>query len=126
MTNFKQRIEEITSQIQAIKTEFEQYISDTSIPLDERWEVFTYAPSELRGHSPWVERFDGIPKDFVGHDGYVWAERYQTIYVTEILERYDDIIHYPDDFDLKAGDFDIIAFKEGVLKRNIGSFDYDW
>jgi hypothetical protein len=129
MTDFKQRVEEITKQIQTIKNEFEQYIADTNISLDERWDLFVKAPMALRNTSGWIERFEGLPEDFVMYDGYVYAERHQTVDVEHILEVAEDIVYNTDDCTIDSvtvSQINITAFKENVLKRNLYSFVYDW
>jgi hypothetical protein len=115
--NFKERVEDLNKQIEAIKSEFAAYIADKSIPLDERWEVFMNAPDNLQGSSPWIQRFKGLPKDFVGYDGPVYAERYQTVDVEYIL----DVIS-----EIDPSKIDVVAFKEDVLSKNLYSFKYDW
>jgi hypothetical protein len=121
--NFKERVDTLRVQIEEIKKEFEQYIADTTISLDERWEVFMKAPKDLRNHSRWIERFAGLPDDdFIGYGGPVWAERHQTVDVGDIL----CVLENQEDYDFDFSAVDVTAFKEDVLKRNLYSFEYDW
>jgi hypothetical protein len=120
--NFKEQVEDLNKQIEAIKGEFATYIADKSIPLDERWEVFMNAPANLRETSPWIQRFKGLPEDFIGYDGPVYAERHQTVDMEFIL----DILGEIEEYDVDPDDIDIIAFKEDVLSKNLYSFTYDW
>jgi hypothetical protein len=121
--NFKERVDILRSQIEEIKKEFAAYIADTSVPLDERWEVFMSAPSDLREHSRWIERFEGLPDDdFIGYGGPVWVERHQTVDISDILS----VLEGQEDYDFDFSAVDVTAFKEDVLKRNLYSFEYDW
>jgi hypothetical protein len=122
MTDFKQRVENLNKQIEQIREEFAQYIADKSINLDTRWQVFMEAPANLRGSSSWIVRFKGIPDDFVGYDGPVYAERHQTVNVGWILETIEEI----EEYDVDPNSIDVIAFKEDVLSSNLYSFEYDW
>jgi hypothetical protein len=117
--NFKERVEDLNKQIEAIKREFEVYIADKSIPLDERWEVFMNAPADLRQHYCFLKYFKGVPDDFVSYDGYVPAARHETVSVDRILESLEEMV---DD----VAEIDIVAFKEDVLSKNLYSFEYDW
>jgi hypothetical protein len=122
MTTFKERVEALNKQIADIKEEFVAYIKDKNIPLEVRWEVFMKVPANLRGTSPWFERFEGLPEEFIGYDGPVYAERHQTVDMEFIL----DILGEIEDCDVDPAGIDIVAFKEDVLSKNLYSFTYDW
>jgi hypothetical protein len=125
MSDFKRRVENLNKQIEAIRDEFAQYIADQSVDLDTRWQVFMDAPANLRGCSSWIVRFKGLPENFVGYAGPVWAERHQTVdvsYIMDVLSEIEESDVDPEDLDK----IDITAFKKDVLSRNLYSFKYDW
>ena len=136
-----------------MKGDFEAFITDKSIPLNERWQVWEDAPESLKNTGGWVSdgRLDafeliGVNKrDAIGYEGtLIHAERYETVtlagdYTMEclietILDRYD--ITPPDDFDW--GDWDaygqldseigefFTAYREELLAKNLHSFKFDW
>lgn len=93
---------------------------DDTIPLDVRWNVFMNAPHYLKSHSCWIERFNGLPEDFIGYDEPVHAERHRRVDMDYIMDVISDVV----DEDEYA--IDVVAFKEDVLSRNLGSFEYAW
>ena len=120
--NFNDKVSALIKQIEEIKYEFSKYIADTSIPLEERWEVFMKAPEVLHNKDIWKTRFKGVPSDFVGNDGPLYAERHMEV----DIQQYMEVLENPDDYNYDPSDVDIVAFKEDVLSRNIYSYTFDW
>lgn len=119
--------------LESLKVSIKEYCQDTEIPLDDRWAVFEKIGHIVGEHYTWVARFKSLPNEFIMYDGdYYCAERYQTIYVTNLLDNIED------GKSCKEGDYksdkiipryaviDVNAFKEEVLSRFIWSFNYDW
>jgi hypothetical protein len=108
---------------------FESYITDTEVPLKERWEAFVNAPRDLTNSGSGTDMFDALPDDFVMHDGAIYADRYQVILTEYIVERIIDEQQHPDVPNRHKEEFmsvDVNALKEEILLKNLGSFEYDW
>jgi hypothetical protein len=139
--------------IQKLKPEFEVFIADKTVPLATRWQTWLDAPDSLKNTDGWIS--DGRLEAFklIGYgdhyndaiayeDGLVWAERYQTIDMVDIignlleslLDKFD--VTLPDDFDW--GNLDgyasicpemyefFVAYREELLAKNLKSFKFDW
>lgn len=147
-------IKALEARLQAVKGDFEAFLVDKAIPLNERWQVWEDAPESLKNTGGWVSdgRLDAFkllmkdPRDAIGYDGTLMhAERYETVtlagdYTMEclveyLLDRFEITIE-DDEFDW--GDLDAIgglhpeigefltAYREELLAKNLYSFTYDW
>lgn len=142
----KEAVEQMNATVRAVKHDFETFIVDTTVPLDERFEVWTDAPNELKNHQGWIVHFKTLHDDAIGYDGYIrHADRHETVHIDDLLDAIQDgFADYeaykeepPTDessweyryFKKKEKifeEFDLAAFKEEVLSMNLGSFEYDW
>ena len=116
--NILQNVRVIKDVLAETKVYFEEYIKDTSIPLEERWEVWVEAPMALKGTDTCTSTFKGLPEGYIGCDLAFSVERYQTRSTLELVECVEC-----KDNNLAI---DIVALKEDILARNLGSFTYDW
>lgn len=107
-----------------IKEVVKQYVQDTSIDLDERWEIFE--KSDLGEHQSWIAHFDSLHDDICMYDGLVHVDRHQIVTVFDIVERYNDDLRSDDIEDWEKFGFDPVAFKEEALAKFIKSWEYDW
>lgn len=137
MTNIpvKFRVDRINEAIAALKPDFDEFIKDKSYSLEERWEVFKNANSELSNHQSWI--IDLPTKnnyDFSWYDEF-YTERYQTInlvqFVEETLadleEEAKDSESYQHESKKKLWEsLDVNQIKEWILENNIKSFKHDW
>lgn len=105
-----------------LKGQLLAFIADKSIPLDERFAVWEEAPVTMKEHKTFTESFAGLPDDYVMYDGYVHADRHQTVTISDILEAAEG--SYGEASQLSPEN--LILFKEDVLAKNINSFVYDW
>ena len=117
--NILQNVRVIKDVLAETKVYFEEYIKDTSIPLEERWEVWVEAPMALKGTDTCcTNTFKGLPEDYIGYGFPFSVERYQTSSTLELLECVE--------CNGNNLAIDIVALKEDILARNLGSFTYDW
>ena len=146
-------IKALEEKMKTLKPEFEVFIKDQSVPLEQRWNTWLDAPDSLKNTGGWIR--DGRLKAFelIGYGGrheeaisyeggLVWAERYQTIDMVRIIENLLESlldqfeVDLPEDFDwddLEAyatlcpeiHEF-FIAYREELLEKNLKSFKYDW
>lgn len=115
--NILQNVRVIKDVLAETKVYFEEYIKDTSIPLEERWEVWVEAPMALKDTDTCASTFKGLPENYIGRDFTFIIEWYQTRSTLDLLECAEC-----DENNLAI---DIVALKEDILARNLGSFTYD-
>lgn len=110
------------------KIEFESFITNKNVPLDQRWNLWVKAPSELKNKSSSIEYFKEIDSDQIMYEGeLVHTDRYQTIEMVLAAENYEWKLKYPRPTDVHEYTQEgLNRFKEEILNRNIESFIYDW
>lgn len=127
-------LQKIKSKLEEIKPNFEKYISNKDISLEERWAVFSAAPSELKKHYNYICRFDCLDKDFILPDGPIHMERGEKKDTLEMIEQIkehlqdiqDDMFIGPSWAEKALKDVNLDILKEEIMFKNIGSFEYDW
>lgn len=139
----KDAVEQMTATVKAVKHDFEAFIMDQSIPLEERWDVWEDAPVELKNHQSWIVRFKNLHDDAIGYDGLIrHAERHETVHIDDLMCSIEECqAEYaegePDgtcEWSLRwykgkqkvFEDFNMDALKEEILAMNLTSFEYDW
>lgn len=129
-----ERMKKIQESLEKTKLPFEDYIKNKEIPLNERWDIFIIAPSEMKNHDNYLTSFDSLPNDFVMYDGPIHVERGQTIKTNDMIEEIEEeLINIKND-DFFRSDYyknmfiavNLDSIKEEILSKNMGSFDYDW
>ena len=107
-----------------LQVRYVAYIKDTSIPLADRWKVFFEAPTDFKNHKSYIEHF--ASEKLLPNAEISW---YDDFYVekNETVDMFDMVVNMEE----KEGEDGyspevIAAFKEEILKKNLGSFDYDW
>lgn len=122
-------VNEFLKNLQKLKIKVKSYCQDLSIPLEDRWKVFERVGAYLGEDNCYIVRFNSLPKEFIMYDGYMHAERHQTIDITQILEHIQEGIEEEIEEGESNGKYSKInldKFKEEVLKKFLWSFDYDW
>lgn len=143
----------IEGAIQKLKPEFELFIADKSVPLAVRWQTWLDAPDSLKNTGGWISDgrlecfkligYGGRHNEAIQYEGgLIWAERYQTIDMVDIIENLLESLL--DKFDITlSDDFDwddldgykdlcpemhefFIAYREELLAKNLKSFKFDW
>lgn len=120
-----------------IKKDYQAVIIDKSIPLDERWEFFKNAPSDLKRNSPYGFNPKALGNNWNWYSDYD-VERYQTVdlfdFVSELeedsevdLEEGDmEYLYYHTEKILKKNPNAVAELKEEMMQFNISSFTFDW
>jgi hypothetical protein len=135
------RVQAVNEELRQLRPEFVAFITDKSIPLTERWDTWESAPSELKDHHGWIVHFESLPRDFVGYDCDVNADRHQTVNISNIMENLYEKQQMVEDGEPEKGNWmhkywkgaveffekhSIEEFQEEVLAMNLESFEYDW
>lgn len=126
------RIALLQQEILAIKKDFEVFIKDTTIPLEERWSTWKAAPNDMKRSDSWTTHFKALPCDWIMYDGNYHADRYQTVYMIDVVDAIEDNLAHPNEWNkeyratLEEFGFSLDALKEEILEFNLGSFCYDW
>ena len=140
---------EVLDALKASKPVFEEFITDQSITLAERWEFWKAAPVAIKNTGGWIsagrlESFKllGMSDAPVGYDGPVYVERGANVelandivanlrqilfddYLEEVHDHFEDGDNALLDDD-EAVDAFISIVKEEILKKNLHSYRYDW
>jgi hypothetical protein len=118
-------LQEISTEIQAhtqahkaLEGRLKKVVTDTSIPLEDRWDLFVQ--SGMGDHEPWIQHFEAL-KDYED-DLYDGLERHSTVEITELLIHLGELEFESQHAKIHVTD----AFKEEVLSQFIRAFTYDW
>jgi hypothetical protein len=119
-------INELEKNRLSLHTALKEYFADTSIPLQDRWDLFEKTPSYLKAEhmTYYCSAIDEVlGEDAVMYEGEVLnVERYQTVYAMDIVLALEDRAMYGDNkYYGKLNDL-----KEAILKENLYSYTYDW
>ncbi len=111
----------------SLKNRYISYIQDKSIPMAERWEAFCEAPVDWKQQKSYVEHFHVENKlknrEISWYDDF-YIEKNETVVMGNIIERLEEEL---EDFSSNGWTKEIIEeFKEEILSKNLGSFDWDW
>jgi len=108
-------IKELNNELEKFKKEFYYYITDTNIPLDERWKAFCEAPISIKNTKGWIEDFNSINIDWF-HDYHY--DRYTTIVLSNVIDSM---------LEAEEPNLELIkVFQEEILTKNLHSFVMDW
>lgn len=129
-----EEIQEFIEECARLKLELEAYITDSNIPLQQRWDTWLTAPSILKNIGSWVSSTDNIAEY---QARYREHERHSTVYMELELESIyiDGAEGVPDHVMIEeSGEVEFlekwnpkgIVFMESVLKNNLGEYCYDW
>jgi hypothetical protein len=136
--NVVNKFTSINMQIEVCKAQFVAAITDMESTLEQRWNLFSLAPDYLKEHESYIINFtfpDGTRFECFHDAGY---EKYSTnlmvCVVAAIRDReFDSSVTGEYDWDAYEADIakfpdsaNVIAFKEHILKNNLGSFTVDW
>lgn len=128
---FKQKKAELEREASKIQTDFESYISDQSLPLAERWSVFSRAPEELQDHSDYFITPTTKGLKYVLDNWFDAPEIYGRGKRIDTTNLFESVF---DDKDLNYNPKYVSEEKvalckeamEDILSQNCGSFCFDW
>lgn len=121
ITNKKEPLASIITEIEAgvllTKIHFEKYISDRTIPLQERWEFWENAPDYLKNHAKWILPRGNPLREALDCN---MRHRYEKVDLSWLAE---DELEYNDKTDEHIWESELL---EEVLKQNIATVIWDW
>ena len=126
LNEIESKIELARSITESAKKLFVEVIENKDIPLETRWNLWVNAPSEMKERQGWIVHFKNLPNNLIGVDGPIWAERRETIYCADIVDRLLAENEYHSDADDQISRININSLKEEILESNLECFDYDW
>ena len=115
-----------------LKTRYEKYIADTTIPLDDRWKLFCEAPQQFKGHQSWLVNFASeklLPAGEISWYDDFYVNQNETVECDSFVnERLYGFLIDQCDIEEQSNEAKLIidSFKAEILEMNLGSFDYDW
>lgn len=126
----------IDHQITRAKDAFEYFINDKTMPIAVRWEVFKETPDYLKNKESWIYHFECLTRN----QDDEWLDncwnRGQTVNFVDVIDGMDaDIAFLKQEAELQGTDlvFDswydpviVNIMKEEIMRKNLGSFVYDW
>ena len=112
-----------------LQSDYWTYITDKSIPVMDRWEVYVEAPKELKEHDDYIVEFNSpfLQLLFDVDNGYL--ERGQHIYIHDRICHiiYDGIIDLErNNLQYEYTEADVHEAMEELLLKNLSYFTFDW
>lgn len=129
--SLRDQLQAIKDQTVALKPAFVEYISNKTIPLSDRWDVFVLADNRLKEHKPYGPGFSALDSEVVGQERVIHMVRECSkdtcVLIAEITDKLNNIDDVASDYqaDLLLA-IDIIELKEEILSENCGSFTFDF
>ena len=120
----QKKIKALSKRIDKVKKEFEVYVKDKTIPLEERWNLFVEAPDSLSEVTDWIQHFK--IENFNERDMYEDLSKSQNVFAVDFVERAIDGFTYENI--LSSAQIEEIsnALKEHFLSKKLKCFQYDW
>lgn len=110
---------EATERLVELKSDFEVYIADRTIPLDTRYQFWEFSPDCLKNQKSCIQNLELDGTEIYWFDAPLYENRGADILMTNLFDRLSeepDI--YPEDA--------VNALKEEILEKNLHSFTLDW
>jgi hypothetical protein len=138
MSDILERIKELKKKKSAlnqeaakIREDFENYITDQSIPLGERWDLFSQSPDELNNHMKYIikAKSDGLISllsyRFDAPEVYGRGKRIDTKKLFDDIFEDEQLNYDTEYYDEESIKLNKEAMEE-ILSQNCGSFCLDW
>jgi hypothetical protein len=112
-----------------LKVLFAEYLEDSTIDFEVRWETFCKAPASLKETNSYVpyELTNALPDDYIMYDGWVHMDRYQTKDTDDLIERIEENNDSEQEYRGKPiPKVDVQLIKKIIMENRLGSFTYDW
>lgn len=127
--SLQQDLSSLETKSKAVKSDYLAYIQDTSIPVEERWELFKQAPKVMKEHSRYIlnRHNPGIQKLLESLDGECSKDEFKNFDTVELVSDVFDMEHLEEDEEVSEEEQEL--YKQAVeelLRLNCGSFCYTW
>ncbi len=127
--SLQQDLSSLETKSKAVKSDYLAYIQDTSIPVEERWELFKQAPKVMKEHSRYIlnRHNPGIQKLLESLDGEYSKDEFKNFDTVELVSDVFDMEHLEEDEEVSEEEQEIYKQAiEELLRLNCGSFCYTW
>lgn len=116
--DINEELSAVKQKLTVLKPQFEQLISDQTIALDDRWNLFVQAPVYIKNQNPWIVDIKIAGKEILWYDDF-YVDRYVVVNMENTIE---SMTLYPE----KWTNEHINEMKEFILSKNLHSFTNDW
>lgn len=127
--SLQQVLSSLKTKSKAVKSDYLAYIQDTSIPVEERWELFKQTPKVLKEHSQHIlsRHNPGIQKLLESIDGEYSKDEFKNFDTVELVSDVFDMDHLEEDEEVSEEEQELYTqAREELLRLNCGSFCYTW
>lgn len=127
--SLQQDLSSLETKSKAVKSDYLAYIQDTSIPVEERWELFKQAPKVMKEHSRYIlnRHNPGIQKLLESLDGEYSKDEFKNFDTVELVSDVFDMDHLEEDEEVSEEEQELYKQAiEELLRLNCGSFCYTW
>lgn len=118
VSDFAYQLDVIFNKIIEVKPQFEKVIADKTIPLEDRWNLFVSAPSQMCNHRPFIQHIHIGGREISWYDDF-GRDRYEEIDMIDAIEWMEDCFE-------DWGVDQVNEMKEYILAHNLRSFTNDW
>lgn len=121
INNLEMDMQTAVERLELLKPDFEEYITDKSVPLDVRYGYWEEAPACLKNEDCWIpdsDRFNIKGEQLPWFDSPFYYNRQQTVLMFDIV----NALEVGKDCELD----ELNELKEQVLAANLHSFVLDW
>lgn len=131
---YNRRKNQLQTEAQNLKKEFEAVIVNKEIPLLERWKIFINADDDFKNHSDWIHSAQSDGMQYIMDNWFDAPEVYGRGKQIDIADMLCDCVgeeeFYPENFCRTKSIEDAMILLEQaleeILSENLGSFCYDW
>ena len=127
--SLQQDLSSLETKAKVVKSDYLAYIQDTSIPVEERWELFKQAPKVMKEHSRYIlnRHNPGIQKLLESLDGEYSKDEFKNFDTVELVSDVFDMEHLEEDEEVSEEEQELYKQAiEELLRLNCGSFCYTW
>jgi hypothetical protein len=123
--SLSQRIGQFKREWGDLVKSLQEYLKNTSIPLEDRWSIFYSAMDILPNYSSLLH-FKAIQRHGHRWPNITYKDRYETIYLADVVDHIEDEQN-PDGYGSpRLSEIDLDELKEEILQLGYASFTMDW
>lgn len=130
--NIIETIKLINHEMEFHRGEFERFIKDKSVSLEERWKLFCEAPDQMSNNEHWLHDFESELVNQQIQRMHGVSEIYgrgKRISLPELVDEMIETVELPIPItreEWEQANLMLAPVKEEILEKNLKSFCYDW